>query len=317
MSDARATTVVARESKEAASWRSLYTIAIVATLLVLVFLGVYYYNFLFDSGKLALGQITSKFYWFMLAGFIAQMIDGALGMAYGVSASTFLLTLGVPPALSSASIHTSEIFTSGVSGLMHLKFQNVNKKLLKTLLLPGIFGAALGAILLTSLEDYEYVIKPLIACYTLYLGVVIVRKALVGVKTRIKSKRIPALAVFGSFMDSIGGGGWGPIVSSTLIAGGRHPRYTIGSVNLAEFFVAVSSAFTFILVLVLRSRSSDLEELFGLIQVVAGLILGGIIAAPIAAYFSRKLPVKKLMITVGIVVILVSIRIFLKSFSII
>src|SRR5690349_12826954 len=100
-----------------------------------------------------INQINSDFYLFILAGFIAQMIDGALGMAYGVSASTFLLSFGVPPAAASASIHTSEIFTSGVSGLMHLRFQNVNKKLFKTLLIPGVIGAAAGAFVLSSLEE--------------------------------------------------------------------------------------------------------------------------------------------------------------------
>lgn len=240
---------------------------------------------------------------FILAGFIAQMIDGALGMAYGVSASTFLLSFGVPPAAASASIHTSEIFTSGVSGLMHLKFQNVNKKLFKTLLLPGIIGAALGALTLSYLEEYNNILKPLIAFYTLYLGIVIIRKALGAKKKKIKTKNIPKLASFGGFMDSIGGGGWGPIVSSTLIAGGRHPRYTIGSVNLTEFFVALASSITFFTIIGISH-----------VNVIAGLILGGVVAAPIAAYASKRIPVKAMMITVGIMVILISIRILYKSF---
>jgi uncharacterized membrane protein YfcA len=293
-------------TKEASNWKQLYALVVVVVLLTALFLGIYFYHNILAVGQLIVGQITTDFYWFMLGGFIAQMIDGALGMAYGVSASTFLLSVGVPPAAASASIHTSEIFTSGVSGLMHLKFRNVNKKLFMTLLLPGVIGAALGAYILSSLETYDYILKPIIACYTLYLGVVIIRKALVGVKTRIKSKRIPGLAVFGGFMDSVGGGGWGPIVSSTLIAGGRHPRYTIGSVNLAEFFVALASSLTFLLVIGLSHW-----------QIIAGLILGGVIAAPIAAYLARKIPVKRLMIIVGVVVILVSIRIFLKSFGVI
>jgi uncharacterized membrane protein YfcA len=240
----------------------------------------------------------------MIAGFIAQMIDGALGMAYGVSASTFLLSFGVPPAAASASIHTSEIFTSGVSGLMHLKFQNVNKKLFKTLLLPGVIGAALGAYVLSSLEQYNNYIKPVIAIYTLYLGVIIIRKAIIGSNKKIKSKAIPKLATFGGFMDSIGGGGWGPIVSSTLIAGGRHPRYTIGSVNLTEFFVALASSITFLAVIGLSHW-----------QVIAGLIAGGIVAAPIAAYLSSRLPIKRMMIFVGLMVIAVSIRIIFVSLT--
>jgi uncharacterized membrane protein YfcA len=140
--------------------------------------------------------------------------------------------------------------------------------------------------------------------YTLYLGIVIIRKAIVGSNKKIKTKAIPKLATFGGFMDSIGGGGWGPIVSSTLIAGGRHPRYTIGSVNLTEFFVALASSLTFFAVIGLSHW-----------QVIAGLIAGGIIAAPIAAYFSSRLPVKRMMIFVGVMVIAVSIRIYLSIAS--
>jgi uncharacterized membrane protein YfcA len=243
------------------------------------------------------------FLWFVLGGFIAQMIDGSLGMAYGVSASTFLLSVGISPAASSASVHTAEIFTSGVSGLTHLRFQNVNKKLFKSLLIPGMLGAVAGAYLLYSLEAYNYILRPMVATYTLLLGVAIVRKALLmQMKKRRKTKNVPALASFGGFMDSIGGGGWGPIVSTTLIARGRHPRYTIGSVNLAEFFVSLASSLTFF-------ATIGLEHL----QIIMGLILGGVIAAPMAAHMTRKLPVKRMMILVGIVVILVSIRLLVKS----
>lgn len=251
---------------------------------------------------LTLTFLGEDFELFLLAGFIAQMIDGALGMAYGVSASTFLLSFGVPPAAASASIHTSEIFTSGVSGLMHLKFQNVNKKLFRTLLLPGILGAAAGALVLSYLEQYNNFIKPIIAVYTLYLGVIIVRKAFGAKKKKIKARHIPKLATFGGFMDSIGGGGWGPIVSSTLIAGGRHPRYTIGSVNLTEFFVALASSLTFFSIIGISHWN-----------VIAGLITGGVIAAPIAAYASKRIPTKTMMMIVGILIILISFRIIFKT----
>jgi uncharacterized membrane protein YfcA len=289
--------------KEPFNGKYIYLTLIVLVFVVAIATILYSYN-VFESAATWISNLSEDFYLFMLAGFIAQMIDGALGMAYGVSASTFLLSFGVPPAAASASIHTSEIFTSGVSGLMHLRFQNVNKKLFKTLLLPGVIGAALGAYVLSSLEEYNQYIKPVIALYTLYLGVVIVRKAIYGSRKKIKTKTIPRLATFGGFMDSIGGGGWGPIVSSTLIAGGRHPRYTIGSVNLTEFFVALASSITFLAVIGLSHW-----------QVIAGLISGGIIAAPIAAYFSSRLPVKRMMILVGIMVILVSIRIIFVSLT--
>ncbi len=239
-----------------------------------------------------------NFFYYLIGGFLAQMIDGALGMAYGVTATTFLLTLGLPPSVASASVHSSEIFTSGVSGYMHLKFGNVNSKLFKTLLIPGIIGAILGAYALTALEEYIYIIKPIVAVYTLILGVLILKKAL---KKRIEKRpfnKVGWLAMLGGSLDAIGGGGWGPIVSSTLIARGRHPKYTIGSVNLTEFFVSLASSVTFITLIG-----------FSHWQVIVGLILGGMVAAPIAANLSRRLPIKTMMILVGIVVIVVSLRI--------
>lgn len=243
-------------------------------------------------------ELNESFFYYILGGFIAQMIDGALGMAYGVTSATFLLTLGVPPSAVSASVHASEIFTSGVSGYMHLKFGNVNSKLFKKILIPGVIGAISGAYLLTSLEKYIYIIKPLVAVYTLILGILIIQKAL---KKRIEKRpirQIGWLAFAGGSLDSIGGGGWGPIVTSTLIARGRHPKYTIGSVNLAEFFVSLASSVTFITLIG-----------FSHWQVVLGLILGGMVAAPIAANLSRKLPIKTMMIMVGTIVIIVSLRI--------
>lgn len=242
-------------------------------------------------------SVDSSILFFILAGFTAQMIDGALGMAYGVTATTFLLSLGVPPAASSASVHASEVFTSGVSGLMHLKFGNVNTKLFRNLLIPGVLGAILGAYVLCSFQEYNYIIKPLVSIYTIVLGLIIIFKALKKDKVREKIKRIFPLAVVGGFLDSIGGGGWGPIVSSTLIAGGRNARYTIGSVNLTEFFVSLASSLTFFTLIGLDGW-----------YIIAGLIIGGVIAAPIAAYLTNKIPTKTIMILVGIVVIIASLK---------
>ena len=241
--------------------------------------------------------VNSEILYYILGGFIAQMIDGALGMAYGVTATTFLMSVGITPAAASASVHASEVFTSGVSGYMHLKFGNVNSKLFRTLVIPGIIGAILGAYVLSSLEDYSGYIKPIVSIYTLFLGAIIIRKALVKRQEKRQLKRVGWLALFGGYLDSIGGGGWGPIVSSTLIASGRHPKYTIGSVNLTEFFVSLASSLTFFTVIGL-----------GYWQVIAGLILGGVVAAPIAARLANKLPVKSMMILVGIVIIVVSLR---------
>lgn len=284
----------------------LYTRAVTilaALIVVIAIIGVIYF---FDEIKIGatqwLSSFGAEFFIFVLGGFIAQMIDGSLGMAYGVSASTFLMSFGVSPAAASASIHTSEIFTSGISGLSHLKFQNVNKKLFKSLLIPGIAGAVTGAYILSSFEEYNNIIRPVVAVYTLILGVIIIRKSIILRKGKQKTKNIPALAAFGGFMDSVGGGGWGPIVASTLIAKGRSPRYTIGSVNLAEFFISFSSSLTFIATIGVSY-----------FNIILGLIVGGAIAAPIAANLTRKLPVNKMMILVGAVIVIVSIRLILKS----
>ncbi|GAB3981769.1 sulfite exporter TauE/SafE family protein [Spirosoma terrae] len=252
-------------------------------------------------------DITPDIFYFIAAGFVAQMIDGALGMAYGVTATTFLTSVGISPVFATASVHSSEIFTSGVSGYMHLKFGNVNSKLFKVVLIPGVIGAALGAFLITKLADLEAVndyLTPAISVYTAILGILIIKKALVKRAKKKPVRRIGLLAWFGGFVDAIGGGGWGPIVNSTLIAAGRHPRYTIGSVNLAEFFVSFASSVVFALYAGLDNYG----------MVIIGLILGGMIAAPIAAHLSRKLPVKSMMVLVGIVVILVSLRKIIKFF---
>jgi len=278
--------------------RWIYTISIPA-LLILGYLFCYFLppNIIGGYSVQIAQSIDSSILLYILAGFTAQMIDGALGMAYGVTATTFLLSFGITPAASSASVHASEVFTSGVSGLMHLKFGNVNNKLFKKLLIPGVIGAIVGAYILSSFEQYNFIIKPLVSIYTLILGVIIVFKALKKDAIRQKIKRIFPLAFAGGFLDSIGGGGWGPIVSSTLIARGRNPRYTIGSVNLAEFFIALASSLTFVTLIGLTHWA-----------IIIGLIIGGCIAAPIAAYLSNKIPTKAIMLLVGIAVIILSLK---------
>jgi uncharacterized membrane protein YfcA len=244
--------------------------------------------------------VSSPFFIAMVGGFVAQMIDGALGMAYGVSATTILTSLGLSQAATSASVHTSEIFTSGVSGWFHLRFGNVNKKLVKALVIPGVLGAITGAYVLSSLQQYGSYIKPIVAVYTFYLGIRIILKVFINASSRPPIRRVGLLALVGGFLDSIGGGGWGPIVSSTLISRGRHPIYTIGSVNLTEFFVSFASAFTFSLFL-------DIQTYW---QVIVGLMLGGVAAAPIGAILPKKLPINRLFILVGVIVIILSIRNF-------
>ena len=243
-------------------------------------------------------QFNQQLLLYMLGGFIASLIDGACGMAYGVTSTTFLLSLGIPPAAASASVHASEVFNNGASGLMHWKSGNVNFKLFKKLLIPGIIGAVAGATILSSLHQYSQYLKPVVGCYTLFLGVLIIRKALNKTRSTTKIKKIGLLAGIGGLLDAIGGGGWGPIVTTGLIAGGRNVRYTIGTSTLTKGCVAFTSAVTFILLIGLHH-----------FQVILGLVLGGMIAAPIAVRISNKLPVKTLMLFVGAVVILVSLRI--------
>lgn len=237
---------------------------------------------------------------FAIVGFFAQMIDGALGMAYGVCSTTFLLSIGIPPAVASASVHTAEIFTSGVSGLFHLKFGNVDKKLFKKLLIPGIIGGILGAYILTSIPGKT--IKPFVAIYLLIMGLLILRKAVKKIqKEKVVTKLFP-LGVVGGFFDAIGGGGWGPIVTSTLVARGNNPRLSIGSVNLAEFFVTIAEVATFFTMIGLLQHW----------QIIFGLIIGGVIAAPLAAYVCKRLPSRVLMIVVGVLIIALSIRVIFQ-----
>lgn len=242
-------------------------------------------------------QFTT-FLLFVLVGFLAQMIDGALGMAYGVSSNTFLLSIGVPPAIASASVHAAEMFTTLVSGLSHLKFGNVDKSVVLKLAVPGVIGGVTGAYILTRIDGE--VIKPYISVYLLIMGVVIILKSRKESTShrRFRKRFIIPLGLAGGLMDSIGGGGWGPVVTTTLLSTGHHPRKSIGSVNLAEFFVTVSESIAFFLTLGLIKDWIN----------IAGLMLGGVMAAPLAAMVTRKLPVKWMMIFVGVLIILLSVR---------
>lgn len=237
---------------------------------------------------------------YMLVGFVAQMIDGALGMAYGVSSNTFLLSIGIPPAAASASVHMAEVVTTGISGYSHWKLGNVDWKLVKRLLIPGVLGGVAGAYILTSIDGN--VIKPWIAAYLLFMGGLIIYKALTMTPRKKPDEyhgpKISLLGVLGGFCDAIGGGGWGPVVTSTLVARGKFPRTTIGSVNFSEFFVTLAQSIVFVFTL-------NFAEYW---QIILGLLIGGGIAAPLAARMTKQLPVKALMIMVGVLIIILSIR---------
>lgn len=249
--------------------------------------------------------ITYEFLLFVLAGFLAQMVDGLLSMGYGVTSATCLMSFGINPVSISAAIHTSEIFTSGVSGYSHYKFGSVNKKIFKHLVIPGVIGAIIGAALLVFIGDNAGKwLMPFLAVYAMFLGFRILMKAFQTKIVAKKIKRIGWLAWTGGFFDSIGGGGWGPIVTSTLIAKGRSPKYTIGSVSLTEFFITLASAITFFITIGI-----------GHWNIVLGLLIGGAIAAPFAARLAGKLPRKTMMIAVGIMVIIWCTRMLIKSFA--
>lgn len=262
------------------------------------------YNDILTSVSEGVKTLDRKFYWMIAAGFFAQLVDGALGMGYGVVSTTVLMSLGVNLSAISGSIHTAEMFSSGVSGYSHYKFGNVNKKLFKALLIPGIVGAILGAYLLSAFgEKYADYVRPMIAAYTMLLGIRILIIALrKSQKKPQKVKRVGWLAGAGGFLDSFGGGGWGPLVTSTLISKGRSPRFVIGSVSITEFFVTLASALTFFAMIGVSHW-----------QVILGLIVGGLIAAPLAARLVGKLPLKTMFIAVGIMVVIWSLRILLKA----
>jgi siroheme synthase-like protein len=246
--------------------------------------------------------LDPSIHWMLLAGFLAQMVDGALGMGYGVTSATILLSVGVNPAAISGSIHTAEMFASGASGYSHYKFGNVNKKMFKALLIPGVLGAIGGAVLLVWLGDkHADYIRPAMAVYTMFLGIRIFANAFRKPRVQKKFKHYGWLAGAGGFLDSFGGGGWGPIVTTTLITKGRTPKYVIGSVSLTEFFVTLASAFTFFTLLGLSHW-----------QTILALIIGGLIAAPMAARLAGKLPRKTSFILLGVLVMVWSLRILIK-----
>lgn len=242
---------------------------------------------------------------FALAGFLAQLIDGALGMAYGVTCNSILLAIGYPPAAASASVHMAEVVTSGVSGHFHWKLGNVDRRLFNNLVWPGVIGGVIGAYILSTFPAEA--LRPWVAVYLVLMGVRILYKAWNRrTITAPTAKGLEVLGFTGGFLDAIGGGGWGPVVTTTLIGQGHDPRFAVGSVNRAEFFVTLAQSFTFALTLGL-----------GHWQAVVGLCAGGVIAAPFGAHLAKRVPANVLMTAVGALIIILSIRTLLQSFGVI
>jgi len=243
---------------------------------------------------------VDNFSFFVIAGFVAQLIDGTLGMAYGVCCNSLLLSTGVAPVVASASVHLAELFTTGFSGFCHWRLGNIDLVIFKKLLLPGVVGGISGAYILTSIPGER--IKPLVSFYLLAMGLYILYKAFRKGIPVPSNRQLAPLGFIGGLVDAIGGGGWGPIVTSSLVARGNAPRLAIGSVNLAEFFVTVATSATFTLAM-------------GLIhwRIIAGLVVGGLLAAPLAAFTCRHLRPKPLMVLVGLLIVGLSIRTLYQS----
>ncbi|KLD77318.1 sulfite exporter TauE/SafE family protein [Xanthomonas hyacinthi] len=237
--------------------------------------------------------LSETFYWFVLVGLTAQLVDGALGMAFGLVSSSVLLSMGLPPAAVSASVHSAEIFTTGASGLSHLALGNVDKRLFLRLALPGMAGGILGAYVLTQLPGER--IRPFVHLYLLGLAVLILLRAAGRALPRQQVQRVPLLGFVAGLLDASGGGGWGPVATSTLLARGGQARTTIGTVNAAEFLVTLSISLTFLLTMGIQH-----------LQIVLGLLVGGMLAAPLAAVLVKRVRERWVLVAVGLLVLGIS-----------
>ena len=232
---------------------------------------------------------------FIAVGFVAQLIDGALGMAFGVICNTLLVgVMGVPPALASQRVHIVECFTTGTSGISHLLHRNIDGRLFVRLLVPGMIGGVLGAYLLTSLD--ASVVKPFVLLYLAGIGIYLLFRGILYPPKIREAKTIAPLGFVGGFLDAAGGGGWGPVVTSNLLIQGADPRKVVGTVCAAEFFLTITVSLTFIY----RLGFADLAG------ATLGLLIGGLIAAPIGAWAAKRIPAKAMLIMVGVVLTLTS-----------
>ncbi len=232
---------------------------------------------------------------FILIGFAAQLVDGALGMAFGVITNTLLVgVVGVPPAQASQRVHVVECFTTAVSGLSHLISGNIDKALFFRLLIPGLVGGVTGAYLLTSVDAAAA--KPFVLGYLAIIGVYLLARGLFYPPKFKVAKRVAPLGLLGGFLDAAGGGGWGPVVTSNLLLQGAEPRKVVGTVNSVEFFLTIAISATFIFQL-------GIADLVG---ATLGLLIGGIVAAPFGAVAAKRFSPKLMLILVGVVLMVTS-----------
>lgn len=268
----------------------------VATLVILVF-SMYELGYL-DELLTVLAKDNYIFYWMMLVGFLAEIVAGSMGMGYGVICTTTLLFLNIPPHIVSASIHSAESFTTAAGSISHVKLKNVSKSLVKKLAIPAVIGAVIGALCLTYLgEYYAKITKTIIAFYTLYLGFQILSNAFKKKQSKALKRKtnLTRLGLIGGFIDSFAGGGWGPLVTGTLIKNSFTPRFAVGSSTVAKFILTLTAAITFFLTLGIQHWS-----------IILGLLLGGIVTAPFSAMLTAKLPVKSMFVVIGLLVIIMS-----------
>jgi len=231
---------------------------------------------------------------FILIGFAAQLIDGALGMAYGQISSTLLISMGVPPATASAGVHTAETFTTAVSGISHVAHRNVDWRLFTRLVIPGVIGGVLGAYVLSNVDASRA--KPVVLAYLTALGLYLFYRGIMHRHTERRPRIVEPLGLLGGFLDAAGGGGWGGIVTSNLLVQGSNPRKTIGTVNTAEFFLTVTISATFIFALGWQAFTTA----------TIGLLIGGVCAAPFGAWIAKRVNPDTLLTFVGGLLTLVS-----------
>ncbi|WP_114954364.1 sulfite exporter TauE/SafE family protein [Sphingosinicella terrae] len=243
-----------------------------------------------DFGSFGLADLLP----FIAVGFAAQIVDGALGMAFGVISSTLLISLGVPPAAASAGVHTVECFTTGVSGASHVIHRNVDWRLFFKLLIPGLIGGVLGAYVLTEID--ADIARPIVLAYLSAIGLYLVWRGYHYPPQEKDPRVVAPLGLAGGFLDAAGGGGWGPVVTSNLLLQGAQPRRVIGTVNTVEFFLTVTISATFIATIGFAAFT----------VATVGLLIGGVAAAPIGAYAAKKVPAKPMLILVGCVLSLTS-----------
>lgn len=231
---------------------------------------------------------------FIAVGFAAQLVDGALGMAFGVISTTLLLSLGVPPAAASAGVHTVETFTTGASGISHALHRNVDWRLFARIAIPGVFGGALGAYVLTQV--HAEAARPLVLSYLALIGVYLIWRGFHHPPEHRPPKVVEPLGLAGGFLDAAGGGGWGPVVTGNLLVQGAEPRRTIGTVNTAEFFVTATISAVFIVTLGIAAFT----------VATVGLLIGGVAAAPLGALAAKRARPKVLLVLVGVLLFLTS-----------